>query len=177
MKLQDFLIPIGLLYLTVLTFSYFWGPQESREQMSVRPGQKFTVQQTAQMCFPPKTEIDFYDAHKKIESQKIDIHGYNSDLIFSTAGAALESFIFKRNLAGVQGTIATLTPPAEGEREKGGFLIALNEMTPYKFTFVDKKEVEGSIHVVYEGETLQAKITKEFIVSFFHFHKKLLFCK
>lgn len=165
MKLQDILIPIGLAYITMLVFSYFWSPKESGEQRAIRPGQEFTVKQTAQMCYPVNTEIDFYDAHKETTARIVDVQGYNAELVFSTAGGALESFIFKRDLAGVEGTIATLTPPAQGEREKGVFLVAFDEMTPFNFTLIDTKKTDDATHIRYESSTVQAKITKEFIVS------------
>lgn len=165
MKLQDIIIALGLAYITMLVFSYFWSPRQAVDQAALRPGQELNVMRAAQLCYPVQTEIDFFDKHRKVEAKTADVDGYHANLVFSTAGGVLESFIFKRDLAGVEGTIATLTPPAEGEREKGAFLIALNEMTPFDFTLVGKQERDGAMHVIYESTTSQAKIIKEFIVS------------
>ena len=174
MKLQDILTSLLLAYFTFVLWSYFWSPKSPVESLGMRQGQELTLIKTDQLCHPVKTEIDFYNGHSYMQAATEVITGYNADLGFSTAGGVLENFIFKRDVAGVEKTIATIIPPTYDEREKGLFLIGLNEMTPFNFTLIERQNDEDAARLVYESSTLDARIRKEFIVSLHNYRIDLV---
>ena len=165
MKWQEILAPLSLALVTVITFSYFFGGKKVEDIEQLRSGQQFCVMPTMQMCLPVNREIDFYDAHGKKDPVMTNVQGYHENLVFSSAGATLDTLAFKRDLAGVEGTITTLSPLASNQREKGAFIIALDEATPFDFTLVSSERTDDAVHLKYESSNVQAKITKEFIVS------------
>lgn len=165
MKLQEILLPFGLACLTIWSLSYFWGPTTVEDTAVVRPGQEFNVMRSAQMCQPVNTEIDFYDAHLSSAVGAVTtVPGYHSELGFNTGGATLASAAFKRDLAGVAGTMVTLQENPT-EHAKGAFLVALQDTTPYNFTLVSQTDVADGVRLVFESSNKQVKITKEFFVS------------
>ena len=164
MKLQEILLPIGLAFLTVWTISYFWGGKKVEDTAQVRSGQQFSVMPTTQMCQPVNMEINFVDTQAKAAPVTTDVQGYHEELLFSSAGATLATLQFKREFAGLQGAMTTISSSAD-EQDGGAFLVALQEATPFAFTFIDKKVEQDVVRIKYEGSTQQAKITKEFVVS------------
>ena len=165
MKLQEIIVPVCLSLGTVWLLSYFFGPRQIEENAGVRPGQEFSVMKTAQMCYPVNTEIDFYDEHKKTVPVITEVDGYDTSMDFSSGGAVLNRLVFKRNLAGINGTIVTTESPLITERHKGVWLVALQDTSPYDFKLISQKRDKDQQVLSYESVTKQAKITKKFIIS------------
>lgn len=164
MKLQDFIIPLLCLYLTVWAWSYFWGPKQDADMTMIRSGQELKVMNNVRMCYPAVVDVEFNKQHGSIPLIKTGVQGYLSDATFISKAGVVEEFDFKRSLNGVQHTIATLVPPHESECERGIFLLALSQITPYNFELVKNENTESNHALVYRSVTDECVITKEFIV-------------
>lgn len=173
MKFKDIWIPLSLALLTTWALQYFIAPQK-QETVSVetKSGQRFTAPKATEVeIFKPlNTEVDFID--EKMGAQPIitSIETENTRYKFSTEGASLESVEFLRNWGGQLGYLSTVSQPAELDREKRFFLVALNEKTPYHFSLVNQKENEESFMLTYEVKFSEGLMRKQFTI-FKHEHR------
>lgn len=111
---------------------------------------------------PLNTEIDFLDAKisKKFPLTMIDTEHARYEL--SAEGAVLSRMEFYRNWGGKVGYLSTIFPPAVTEREKGSFLVGLQDHTPYYFDLVEHKEESDRHIIVYKAQTPSGMLSKIF---------------
>ena len=150
MALKDILVMLWLALAISIGINYFWGPQT--KQLSTREQDL-------------NTEIDFIDI--KPETFKpiaTTITTPSMELVFSSEGATIERLAFKHPVAQGYEYIDTIFPPTTQERERGAFLVAFDQGTPFYYFLIDRKESEEAIDLTYRATFDKGTITKIFTI-------------
>lgn len=165
MNIKTFLLPLSLALLTTWAIQYFWlnrGPENSQPTS----GQTFVAPQSQAEVQPLLREVDFVDADlaKGAPAVQTRIETDYANYLFSNKGACLEELTFKRLMHGEQIALRTIAGPQEAVHESRCFLVALNQQTPFEYTFLGKKELETAVALPYRAETDAAVIQKTFTI-------------
>jgi YidC/Oxa1 family membrane protein insertase len=164
MNFNNLLLPLVFALAMTWGLYYFIGknaPQEPTEQ--VKSGQSFTAPKVAYVHKPLNTEIDFIDRDINYKGQKTLVETPLLRLLFTEEGGAVQNITFKRVQGGIERALTTLDV-ADSNKDQFGFLVALPEKTPLKYSLVDKQETVDEIKLYYTASTEQVGITKLFTV-------------
>ena len=95
------------------------------------------------------TQVELIIANREIENLAFTlVETENALYDFSTEGASLERLRFKRQLGDAMGTIATIFPSADTERENRCFLVALADKTPFFYTLVERIDNKDTVDLI-----------------------------
>lgn len=158
MKIKDLIVVIALAICTSWALEYIMGPKKNVATEPDRPGQSFIAQS------PFLTKVDFVDAKRMTSPVATLVETDNALYDFSTDGAALERLRFKRQLGDEMGTIATIFPSMRDNRANTCFLVALADKTPFFYTLVKRTNKQETVDLIYEAETDEAFIRKQFTI-------------
>lgn len=160
---------ITALFFTFV-FQYFIGnfTGQSNNKDQIVSGQKMTapkaVVKIPELHAPLRTEIDFLDTEVAKDSDIALIETPLMDVSFSSNGAQINSIVFKDFNASDQELQTFSVESPEINREKGAFLLAFNEKTPYYYDFVSKEEDSDSQIITYKVRTSELSVIKKFKV-------------
>lgn len=152
-----FIISFGIDY-------FFWGRRSFKGEDADSTSQQFKAPQHKRELKPLNCEIDFIDTKRTAEAELYSVETDLATYTFSTDGGTLEGLTFKRNQDGNKIELTTIAPQSETEREKGCFLIALNEKTPFFYTMREAIEQEDRVTLEYKADTHDASIVKKFTI-------------
>lgn len=159
------------LYLSIVAFIisfgidyFFWGRKPFQTQDENGTSQQFKAPQHKRELKPLNREIDFIDAKRAADAELYTVETDLATYTFSTDGATLDSLVFKRNQDGKHIELTTITPQAENERERGCFLVALEEKTPYFYTMREVRDLEDRVTLEYKADTQEVSIVKTFTI-------------
>lgn len=162
MKFKDLLLPISLALVTTWAIQYFFfGGSGSADQC--QSGASFTAPKTKRELKPRNTEIDFVDVSRTKEAVKTNVETKGARLVFSSDGASLERLEFKQISAGA-GSLTTIVPGSETEKENRAFLVAFEAKTPYFYDLVNRAETDDKIELIYQAPYEDGTIEKKFSV-------------
>lgn len=165
MKLKDLLLPLACALLTTWAIQYFFFSKQPAPRAQVATDRSFVAPTSLQVAEPLDLDVDFYDAKATRPKQITEVKLPYGIMRFSNDGAIIEFMGFKRELAGRERILETVTPPLR--KEEGMFLVALDGLgaTPFYYDLIEKKEETGSTRLTYKAESLSASITKQFIIA------------
>ena len=123
MNIKDFIVPLGLAFVTFWFVQTFFFGKRDNQQGVLRSGQEFVAPQTAQAAKPLNKEIDFIDMKRPAPVQREEVVTSGARYVFSTDAASLERLEFKRQAGKEWITLDTVVPPNEFERERSCFLV------------------------------------------------------
>lgn len=162
MKFKEIILFALLPVLAIWVFQnvFFKATTDTSDQA----GQRFTAPQKVEIEVhkPLNTEIDFLDTKPTKRPIETVIDTDQARYEFSSAGAVLSRVEFLRNWGGKRGYLSTVFPVATTEREKGSFLVAFNEQTPYYFNLLQQQEEPDRHILAYESKTPKGSIRKTF---------------
>lgn len=168
MKFKELLLPLSLALLTTWIFQYFFFSKDSVQNAEGQPssGQQFTAPKKPeiQVYKPLNVEIDFLDVKSAKKPTITSLKTENARYEFSSDGAIVSRLEFSRNWGGKQGYLSTIFPPSVVEKEKGSFLVAFNEKTPFYFDLIENKEEEDHFILSYKASFDGGILTKKFTV-------------
>lgn len=165
MNMRDMFLIICVALGTSWAIEYFMGSKKAAvQEEEERSGQSFMAPKARQEFKPLNTEIDFIDVRRSEPAVTTTVETAHALYDFSTDGGSLDRLRFKRQLQDTQGTIATIFPTTDSERENRCFLVALADKTPFFYKLVDRIDRDSSVDVIYEAETPEARIRKVFTV-------------
>ncbi len=159
MNIKDLLGPLLLAVGLTVLFRSFWGWYQGPQTDVGFVAPLSKVEQE-----PLYLEVDFEDDQKKNEEVLTKVSTDHANYTFSNHGAALTDLQLTRSMDGQKQVFSVLGTPPALEREMRPFLVALDEKTPYYYTFKAKNEKEDRIEVVYEVKSDRATIEKTFTV-------------
>lgn len=173
-------IALGLSLLTVWGFNYYTtrslhqaaqpgGPIAVGQQPAAVAGQPIKVPTTQELYKPLKLDIEFTDQKLTTQETIIDIQTPYVKASMSTYGAILTSLDFVKYSGKNKTPLRTVYNKGTIDldaRKKGCFLVALDQKTPYVYTYGGKIDDGKIIHVLFKTETDQWFITKTY-----QFHK------
>lgn len=169
MKLQELLMPLSLALLATLTLQVFWSYRQgsTQEDEQAKIGQRFEVIKRVDpiMQKPLNAEVDFYDEASMRQEQSTLIETDLAHYEFSSNGAVLERLMFKPVWSDARQSLTTIAAAPEGVKERGAFLLALDDKTPYYYTLKDHKEEQNAHILTYEAQTQEVLVRKRFVVS------------
>lgn len=168
MNIKELLLPLSLAFITLLAFRYFNPWQESMSPTDTMvSGQKFVAPKKPDLYVhkPLNVEVDFLDAKPLKKSQTQEIKTENVYYAFTDDGASVSRAEFKRTWARKKEYFETIFPVSSMQKEKAAFLVAFNELTPYYYEFVEKKEEPESYKITYKTNFDGGTIYKTFSVS------------
>lgn len=166
MKVKELLLPLVFALTSTFILQYFFSSRKGESAHAPTAGQRFMApaQEEVHVHKPLLTSVDFVDkpSYKKpvISVVETELARYK----FSTDGASLEQFEFKRPQEAAHKYLTTIFAPATADRQKRCFLVALDRETPYYYTLQNLYEREDAHEIVYEIETDLVRIRKEFTV-------------
>jgi YidC/Oxa1 family membrane protein insertase len=162
MNLRDLFVPLAMAFLVTAGFNYFFRdrliPDPSQNMQS---GKSFQAPRIAYEHKPLNIEIDFDDHISTRKEVLTIIETTYAHMTFSNNGAILQNLEFERRVDGNVVIVPTIEPT---EREQSTFMLALEQQTPYYYTFVNKREHEDTIVLTYSAKTDQVDIEKVFTV-------------
>lgn len=165
MNIKDLLFVMVMALITTWAFEYFFFGKRPFQQMSeTAQSQQFRAPEHKRELKPLNREIDFIDTKHSVEAQT---HAVETDHViysFSTDGGTLDSVVFKEARDGKDIKLATISPAGETQKEQRCFLLALNEKTPFFYTFEQERDEDDRVIVTYKAETHDASITKAFTI-------------
>lgn len=164
MNIKEMVIIVGLALITTKGIEYFLFPKQTMSDDAVRSGESFVAPKSRQELRELNREVDFVDLQKTPEVIKTEVETDHARLVFSTCGASLELLDFKRSRSGVHGDVVTIFPLGSEDKEKRCFLLALDEQTPYYYTFISQVDYDDRIEVTYQADFYAGRIQKTFIV-------------
>ncbi len=163
MNIRDYILPTALALGTIFLFRSFWwgGGQDS--------GISFVAPLTAQEQEPLRTEVDFIDEEGQAAGEDVLVSTNYADFTFSSHGAVLTHATFKRKVRNEMQTFETIGNPVIQERQAQAFLIALDEKTPFNYTFQERKDDGLTTKIRYTTATQGGTLEKEFVVHKDHY--------
>jgi YidC/Oxa1 family membrane protein insertase len=169
MNIRELLLVLALALGTSWGLQYFIQNRTNvvaPEGGSPQSGQRFTAPKNTEIEVhkPINVEIDFLDVKSSRIPVVTTLDTTHARYEFSADGAVLNSIEFKRNWGGKQGYLATIFPPASPDKERGAFLVALQEKTPFYFELLDKKEESDRFVLTYRAKLDSGTLTKQFVV-------------
>ncbi len=162
MKLQDYLL---LIALSILAVHWFWFKQPAPVGDEIKAGQSFKVSTADQMLKPINSEVDFVSMPTAKPAETLEIMMPHANYLMSSAAASVEKLQFKRFINHKEELLTTIHATQAYEKSKHAFLVALNEMTPYYYTLVDKKHTNDVTTLVYSSQTPEAVVTKQYTIT------------
>jgi YidC/Oxa1 family membrane protein insertase len=164
----NILMTIALTVLVYLSFSALlrwvapqWFKHETTELAAPKAGQQFVVaaQQEVQK---PLNKTFVFAPHADFKPMVTSVATDYGTLAFSTAAGSLEKIDFKPLYKGSP----AMTPyVGSAERNRYGFLVALNEQTPFAYTLTEQKDTKEAVALTYKADAPSAIILKTFTVS------------
>lgn len=171
MKLKEILVALAAALTTTLLIQYFFSGRapnvtQQEQEGAAQSGQRFMAPRSTevQVHKPLNTEIDFVDTKATRKAEITHIETPIANYEFSTDGAILARVDFKRLLAGKPRLMSTIFPPAQTERERGCFLVALDEKTPYYFDLIEYKPENDHHTIRYKAAVDSGTLFKTFTV-------------
>jgi YidC/Oxa1 family membrane protein insertase len=162
MNFRDLLLPVTLALITTFAIQYFFfGGSGTAEQ--AQSGQSFTAPKTKQELKPRNTEVDFIDAARDKEAVVTKIETKGARMTFSSDGAILDQLEFKQVSCGA-GSLSTIVPSSDTEKENRSFMLAFNEKTPYFYSLTNKVETDDRIELTYQAMHENTVVEKKFVV-------------
>jgi YidC/Oxa1 family membrane protein insertase len=159
MNLRNLIVPFILAVATTWAIQYFFfGKKDGTQQY------QFAAPQSAVECLPLKKDVDFALPPKLSAATITPIQTSWAHLEFTTDGATLNRFEFKRSIDGKTQLIGTIFPQEREERINRAFLVALPQATPFAYKFEGIKDEGSTIALRYAVSSDQAIIYKTFIV-------------
>jgi len=134
---------------------------EAAEVEQVKPGQSFVAPKKEQLVRPLMTEVDFLDSDLSCVVQGVQVDTARAGIQFSTCGAIISRFESKR-LPTREEPLTIIESDPANERERGAFLVAFHEKTPYNYTLISDTKKDGVYTTVFKAETDFCFIQKEF---------------
>lgn len=162
------IILFGLLAFFV--FKMFFSPRgvnlsNSSDARVDFSGQEFKAPVSKLETKPLFKEVDFDDSEKVGEAKEVMVYTKNCDYQFSTHGGVLSGVEFKNYTGETGNPIRTVYPTDFDDRERGSFLIALDEKTPFVYSLSDQGQNEdGAQWVEFKAENKDCRIKKTFII-------------
>jgi len=160
---RKLLFIVTMTTLTMVAFHYL-SYRRSSQQEPVAAGQSFKIPSQEEMLKPLNREIDFIDTKVTDIEQEAELDSDLYTVNFSSRGAALSSVDFKKRLGKYKTPLRTISPKDFFVREESGFLVVLDEKTPYVYKQVSSHADMNARRVVYETETDDWKITKTYSI-------------
>jgi YidC/Oxa1 family membrane protein insertase len=159
MNVKNLIVPFILAVITTWALQYFFfGKKEASEQY------QFAAPQSAIECLPLKKDVDIALPAKLSTPTVTPIETAWAHLEFTTDGATLDRFEFKRMSNRSTQFIGTIFPQERSEIINRTFLVALPTVTPFIYTFDGIKDEGSTISLRYAAASDQAVIYKTFIV-------------
>lgn len=163
MKFKELLLPIALALVTTWAIQYFFFGSSGGADEHVQSGQSFTAPKTKQELKPRNTEIDFVDVQRAKDVQLTTVETKGARLTFSTDGATLEKLEFKQISKGA-GSLSTIVPGTEMDKENRCFMVAFAEKTPYYYELSGRQDSDEKVELTYQADFAEGIIKKKFIV-------------
>lgn len=166
MRFKDLLLPMVLALATTWLIQHFvldrfFGTPGST---TAQAGKSFKAPTSPQELKPLNLEVDFIDTKRPKKEVETVLETPHATYEFSSDGASLERLTFKRQLDGKMGSITTLFPSPDGEREDRLFLVALDQKTPYYFELTNLEQNDAQFVLTYQADFGDGVMTKVFTV-------------
>lgn len=155
-----------LIYITINGLLRWIAPQwftadKTTELAAPKAGQQFVVTAQQEMQQPLKKTIAF-SAQPDFKPVLTPVTTDYGTLVFTTAGGALERMDFKP----LEGNGPAMTPfVASAEMKQYGFLVALNEQTPFAYTLANQATTKDATILTYKADSNSAVLIKKFTIS------------
>ncbi|MFZ5954070.1 MAG: membrane protein insertase YidC [Candidatus Dependentiae bacterium] len=164
-KINDLIVPLTLAFIVSLGIQYYMGNKNnSTSQPEIVSGQGFTATPSAAINTKPLLkEVDFIDESLKPLSQQQIVETDHAIYTFSTGGASLEKFTFKRPYHGTADLINTIQTP-ETQQESRAFLVAFEQPSPYSYSLMDRKDSDVTTQLTYQADFENGSVIKKFII-------------
>jgi len=169
MKFKDLLLPAGLTLITVWAVQTFLFPKKGASDASstIRSGQSFVAPTSKIELKPLNKEIDFIDEKRSKKAIITEVETDLANYVFTSDGATLDRVEIKRVVNGKQRLINTVFPVIQNEKENGCFLVALEEKTPYYYTFIGRDETDSEVNIRYRYDSPKNDIAVSKIYTIF----------
>jgi YidC/Oxa1 family membrane protein insertase len=168
MKFKEMLLPLSLALLTTWVFQYFFFSKEPAQDSGEKSssGQRFVAPKKPEILVnkPLNVEIDFLDAKATRKSVTTELETEHALYEFSNDGAIISRLEFRRNWGGKQGFLSTIFQPTVFQKERGTFLIAFDEKTPFYFDLIGNVEQEDCFILSYKAHFDGGELVKKFTV-------------
>lgn len=156
MNIKDILLPLSFALLLTFGLQYFFGPKVQQGGIPAQPKEIKSLLK----------EVSFIDQTAKPE-EITEIKTSYGRLEFSSYGAALKNVEYMHHVDGKTIPLTTIVSPADYERDRNFFLIALStpEQTPYYYTLMDQTEEPCITKLTYQATVRAGVIEKVFTIN------------
>lgn len=163
----NILMTIALTVLVYFSFNALlrwvapsWFKNETTA-LTPKAGQQFVVAAQQEVQKPLKKTVVFAP-HADFKPALTQVATDYGTLVFSTAAGSLEKIDFKPLY---QGSPAMTPYVSSAELNRYGFLVALDDQTPFAYTLTGQKDTKDGVVLTYKADTTSAVIVKTFTVS------------
>jgi len=135
------------------------------EASQVVPGQPIKVPTVEELYKPLKLDVEFQEAKLKVKEENFVIETDYVRAQFSTYGAVLTELDFKEHRGKNEIPLRTVQDKGRYEaeaRQKGCFLLALDQETPYLYQLADRRTSPDKIELVFTTENDQWQLEKTY---------------
>ena len=167
MKIRDILLPASFAilctYFVQSLVNYFATKNSPENSAALQPGQRsFVAPKQEQLIKPLQTEVDFLDKDIACQGNEHTVTTERLIARYASCGAVISQLTSKR-FPGVEEKELTFLDIAQpGEREKGAFLVALQDKTPLSYELVSEKAEQNVHTVLWRAKTDACTVEKEF---------------
>lgn len=165
MNIKSLLLPISLALATTWGINYFLtrNDQPDTTTRGTVSGESFVAPEKEVVTKPLVKEIDFLDAQAlPADIITVDMPSYVAR--FSSHGAGLESLVYKKTSGLLEVSVETVVPAGELKKEETPFLVALQDKTPFYYTFDGKVEDDSAVYISYKAADSRSVVTKKFVL-------------
>ncbi|MEX0672296.1 MAG: membrane protein insertase YidC [Candidatus Babeliales bacterium] len=162
MNIREIIPVLTVAFLITAGFNYFFRDMlVPREAQEIQTGRSFTAPRIENEHKPLNIEIDFYDQKSARKEVLTEVQTDFTRLVFSNNGAVVQGLEFIRRVDDQVEIVPTLELLP---REQQCFLVALDEKTPFFYTFEGKKELDDAVELMYTAHTDELSIIKRYVV-------------
>lgn len=168
MNIKNLWLPLLLALVTTWGINYFLTSRTAKQGSTAEnavAGESFVAPEKAVSLKPLVKEIDFLDAQVVTPAQIAVVETDHYVARFTTHGAALESLLFKRKPGVLETDVEIIQPTSALKKEDACFLVALQEKTPFYYTFDGKVEDKDLVVLTYKVQVDQGAIVKQFVIA------------
>jgi YidC/Oxa1 family membrane protein insertase len=156
MNIKEWIFPLILAIASTFLMQYFIGSrQDKSSSKEIVSGQSFAAPVLEQINKPLLLDVVFEKTDERAE-QLHQVITKKGTYTFSSKGAILQSFNFpwQKNIEKID-TIGA---------HANCFLIGLKDRTPLYYNFIEQKEKEEEIEIVYQSDSKEGLLIKTFVL-------------
>ena len=162
MNIRDIITNVGIAVLAVIAFNYFF---PTHKEVPVETATMFSVMHDGGVHMPLSYEVDFASEKRAAINPLTEVETSWGLITFSAEGASVDAVEYRYPYVQKEGSLQTIFPKNEAEREHRCFMVGLNKETPFTYVLVDRIDTDDVTLLTYAAESSFARVEKTFTIQ------------